>query len=67
MVHATCLMGLSHEPTFSLQIANVVADFGKLGWRSVYHLSACVIAQIGLIFLTQPDGCRSDQKLADNV
>ena len=28
------LMGLSHGPTFSLQIANLVPDLGKLGWRS---------------------------------
>ena len=27
-------LGLSHGPTFSLQIANLVADLGKLSWRS---------------------------------
>ena len=33
-VFSLSLMGLLHGPTFSLQIANLVADLDKLGWRS---------------------------------
>ena len=47
------------SPTWSPIWASWVGD-------QIGHLSARVIAQIGL-FLPQPGGCRSDQKLTDNV
>ena len=49
----------SKSPTWSPIWASWVGD-------QIDHKSARVIAQIGL-FLPQPGGCRSDQKLAGNV
>ena len=55
----TCRLFHSKSPTWSPIWASWVGD-------QIDLKSARVIAQIG-VFLPQPGGCRSDQKLAGNV